>query len=98
MPKYKLTNEAVSDLVNIWNYTADEWSEAQADSYYQMLVDTCDRIAAHPKWYGQRYDEILNGLLGCKVRKHIIFYMIDCEEDVVIVRILHERMDLKNKF
>lgn len=98
MPKYRLTNEAVSDLDGIWNYTADEWSENQADSYYEMIVDFFDRIAAHPKWYGKKYDEILNGLLGCKVRKHVIFYIIDSEGNVLIVRILHECMDLKNKF
>lgn len=98
MPKYRLTNEAVSDLAGIWNYTADEWSEAQADSYYEMLVNTCDRIAAHPTWYGKEYNEIFNGLLGCKARKHVIFYIIDSEGYVLVVRILHERMDLKNKF
>lgn len=98
MPKYRLTNEAASDLAGIWNYTADEWSEAQADSYYEMLVSTCDRIAAHPTWYRKKYNEIFNGLLGCKARKHVIFYIIDNEGDVLVVRILHKRMDLKNKF
>ena len=33
MAKYKLTNEIVEDLGNIWNYTADNWSEKQADKY-----------------------------------------------------------------
>ena len=31
MAEYKLTNKAVDDLKGIWNFTADEWSEAQAD-------------------------------------------------------------------
>lgn len=98
MHRYRLTNQAADDLANIWNYTADEWSESQADSYYEMLISTLDRIAAHPKWYGKNYDEIRKGLLGCKTRSHIIFYMLNTEGDIVVIRILHERMDLKNKF
>ena len=55
-------------------------------------------IAAHPNWFGKKYDEIRKGLLGCKTRRHIIFYMIDPKGDIIVIRILHERMDLKNKF
>ena len=41
MAKYKLTNKAVDDLTQIWNYTLDKWSESQADKYYYMLLDNC---------------------------------------------------------
>lgn len=34
MNSYVLTNKAVEDLSSIWNYTAEEWSEVQADRYY----------------------------------------------------------------
>ncbi len=34
MAKYTLTNKAVKDLSEIWNYTFDQWSERQADFYY----------------------------------------------------------------
>nr|MBR2109993.1 type II toxin-antitoxin system RelE/ParE family toxin [Alistipes sp.] len=33
MAKYHLTNKAVEDLSNIWEYTVDTWSERQADDY-----------------------------------------------------------------
>lgn len=39
MAKYSLTNKAVEDLSDIWNYTFDHWSERQADIYYQMLIE-----------------------------------------------------------
>ena len=38
MAEYRLTNQAVEDLNEIWNYTFDEWSEEQADKYYEMLI------------------------------------------------------------
>jgi len=34
MAQFKLTNNAVKDLSDIWNYTFDAWSESQADKYY----------------------------------------------------------------
>lgn len=40
MAEYKLTNKAVDDLNEIWNYPADEWSEGQADKYYKMLLNS----------------------------------------------------------
>ncbi len=39
MAKYKLTDKAVDDLTQIWDYTFDKWTENQADKYYQMLLD-----------------------------------------------------------
>jgi hypothetical protein len=39
MANYQLTNRAVADLTQIWNYTLDNWSENQADRYYKMLID-----------------------------------------------------------
>lgn len=95
MAKYYFSNKAVEDLTNIWNYTVETWSERQADSYYNMLIGYCQKIAQSPLLYGFKYDEIFKGLRGCRVNKHIIFYQILPEGDVLIIRILHQRMDLK---
>lgn len=38
MAKYHITNKAIEDLSDIWNYTLEVWSERQADLYYEMLV------------------------------------------------------------
>lgn len=97
MAKYRLTNKAVEDLADIWNYTFDEWSEQQADDYYGMLIISCQKIATNPDLFGKRYDEIFDGLRGFKAGKHLLFYRILHNGDVEIVRILHERMDLRNR-
>lgn len=96
MAKYILTNKAVLDLSEIWNYTYEVWSEDQADKYYGLLIDACRRIAESPG-IGRKYPEITNGLSGLKVGKHIIFYRKTALEEIEIVRILHERMDLRNR-
>ncbi len=97
MAKYLLTNKAVEDLADIWNYTVEAWSEKQADDYYHMLIASCQKIADHPALFGKRYDELLEGLRGFKANKHIIFYKVLSADRVEIIRILHSRMDIPNR-
>ena len=96
MAKYILTNKAVEDLTEIWNYTFDNWSENQADHYYQMLPDSCQEIAEN-KIYGKNYEGIIKDLLGISAGRHIIFYRKVSSKSFEIIRILHDQMDLKNR-
>ena len=96
MAKYYLTNKAVEDLSNIWNYTFEEWSEQQADKYYQMLIDYCKEIANNPD-LGKNYEGIATNLFGLKANRHIIFYRKISIHEIEITRILHGRMDLKHR-
>jgi len=96
MAKYELTNKAVADLNGIWEYTVENWSENQADRYYDMLLDTCQVIADNPE-LGKNYDGIKSELFGLKANRHVIFYRKSEVNPIEITRILHERMDLKKK-
>jgi toxin ParE1/3/4 len=96
MAKYKLTNKAVEDLTNIWNYTFEKWSENQADTYYNMLLENCQHIADDPN-IGKNYEGIKQDLYGLKVNRHIVFYRKSNSNPIEITRILHEQMDLKNR-
>ena len=96
MANYKLTNKAVDDLSKIWDYTFEVWSENQADKYYEILISSCQEIADNPL-LGKNYNGITQSLFGMKTNRHIIFYRTLNENYVEITRILHERMDLKNR-
>ena len=96
MGKYRLTNLAVQDLSDIWNYTFDQWSERQADNYHEQLTNIFESIATNQQ-QGRNYEGIRRDLFGFKVNRHIVFYRIISNELVEITRILHERMDLKNR-
>ncbi len=96
MAKYKLTNKAVEDLTHIWDYTFDKWSEKQADTYYEMLLENCQHIADDPN-IGKNYEGIKDELFGLKTYRHIIFYRKSDDNPIEITRILHEQMDLKNR-
>ena len=96
MVKVVLRQEAIDDLNSIWDYTFEKWSEKQADRYYATVKMACNGIGENPD-IGKEYDVISNNLLGLKSGKHIIFYQKIANNRIEIIRILHERMDLKNR-
>jgi toxin ParE1/3/4 len=95
MPKFYLTNKAVEDLGEIWNYTVETWSENQAEIYYALLMDSCQELA-NKSSLGKSYDVVEKNMLGFKVGQHVIFYRIVTEKEIEVVRILHGMMDMKN--
>jgi toxin ParE1/3/4 len=96
MAKVILRQEAIDDLNDIWTYTFEEWSENQADKYYATIQFACMQIGENPE-LGKEYEGINRNLLGLRIGKHIIFYQVITEQEIEIIRILHERMDLQNR-
>jgi toxin ParE1/3/4 len=96
MAKYYFTKEAVEDLTEIWNYTFDTWSEKQADTYYELILTSCNELAKKPN-LGKDYEVVTKGILGFRAGEHIIFYYVVSHNEIEVARILHGRMDLKNK-
>lgn len=96
MAKVILRQKAINDLNDIWDYTFKKWSEKQADKYYATIKLTCNGIGENPD-AGKEYGGISKDLLGLKAEKHIIFFKSISEDRIEVVRILHERMDLKNR-
>lgn len=96
MAKVKFRQEAINNLSSIWEYTYNEWSENQADEYYHLIKLACSEIGFNPQ-IGEKYLEIRKQLFGFRIRKHIIFYHLVSDKEIEIIRILHERMDLKDR-
>jgi toxin ParE1/3/4 len=84
--------QAIDDLNAIWAYTYDKWSEKQADRYYVSLEFACLQIGENPE-LGKEYEQIKSNLLGLRTGKHIIFYRAVNDQEIEIIRILHEKMD-----
>ena len=95
MLKFYLSNKAVEDLNDIWDYTVKTWSENQAEIYYSLLMDSCQELANKPS-QGKSYDVVEKNVLGFKTGEHIIFYQIVSLNEIEVVRILHVMMDMKN--
>lgn len=95
MAKFYLTNKAVEDLGDIWNYTIETWSENQAEIYYSLLINSCKELANKPN-QGKSYERVERSILGFKTGQHVIFYRVVTEKEIEVVRILHGIMDIKN--
>jgi toxin ParE1/3/4 len=61
-----------------------------------MIIHSCQELA-DGKVSGRNYEEIDKDIFGYRVRKHIIFYRKQKGRKIEIARILHGRMDLRNR-
>ena len=92
MVKIRLSRKAIADLDGIWGYTAQTWSEEQADIYYRQIYSAVQGLNNLPVFLEKRYDVIKQGLFGFKVGHHIIFYKKGDNSSISVDRILHEKM------
>ena len=94
---FKISNEAQSDLENIWLYTFETWSIEQADRYIELIVDEIEYLADNPKT-GKDFSSVRKGYFSSKVKFHFIFYKINQKGELIeIIRILHQQMDIENR-
>lgn len=92
---YKISNEAQNDIEHIWLYTSETWSTAQADRYYNLILDEIEFLAENPA-SGKDYSHVRKGYLRSKVKSHFIFYRINLNE-IEIIRVLHQQMDIESR-
>ncbi len=93
---YIISEKAIYDLENIWLYTLEKWSAEQANRYYKLLIDEIEYIAEDFE-RGREANHISPGYWVSKVKSHLIFYTVKETSSIVIIRILHERMDIENR-
>ncbi len=96
MRKFKFSVEAVNDLEEIWIYTKQTWSHEQADRYYNLIIDEVEFISLNPS-LGRDINYIKEGFRSTKVKSHVIYYKQVEDEAILIVRILHQRMDVETR-
>lgn len=95
--KLKVSRAAADDLEGIWLYTVEHWSVEQADRYVSLILDAFDQLLRDPA-AGKDYGHIRDGYLAMKAGSHLVFYKPnEVEEAVVIIRVLHGRMDLESR-
>jgi len=93
---YKLLPEAEKDLENIWLYTVSEWGIEQANSYVEK-IDNAFRILVKNPYLAPEYVEFKPSVRIHHHKKHLIIYLIK-QTHILIVRVLHESMDIGAKF
>jgi toxin ParE1/3/4 len=91
MVEYRLTPAAEHDLEAIWTYTVQQWDSKQAIRYTDIITAAFSELAQAPKM-AQACDYIRPGYRRLSVERHMIYFRITAY-GIVIVRILHDRMD-----
>lgn len=94
MSQYVISEKAVEDINNIWIYTAENWSVAQADRYYNLIYDEIEFIANNFDM-ARDFGKIRKSYKCSKVKSHLIFFKIDKMNEIEVVRVLHEKMDIE---
>ncbi len=84
---------AKADLSEIWLYSRQTWSADQADRYVSSLLDACDNLAAGTK-HGQSVADVKQDYFRVFVASHAIYYTSENGDELLIVRILHQSMDV----
>jgi toxin ParE1/3/4 len=93
---YRISKQAIVDLNDIWVYTFRKWSKEQADRYYDLIIEEIEFIANN-YLIGKSAEQTRKNYGVTKIKAHLIFYRKVENDSVEIVRILHQRMDVKKR-
>lgn len=90
--KYRFSPEARADLEEAWLYTASEWGIEQADRYAAGIAARIDSVLELPNT-GSPLTGVAMGYRKIRSGQHLAIYRVTGEE-LIVVRVLHEREDL----
>ena len=91
MARFHLTPNAKASLKAIGRYTELRWGKAQRNRYLHALDKQFHALAKSPL-KGRTRDDVAPGLRSFLEGSHIIFY-VPRRKDIVIIDVLHQRMD-----
>ncbi len=96
MAQYIISEKALDDLNKIWIYTAENWSVEQANRYYNLIMDEIEFALEHFDTL-KDFGTVRKDYRYSKVKSHLVFCKRAENTEMEVIRILHERMDLKIK-
>lgn len=91
--KFEISELALEDLENIWEYTVEQWSNEQANKYYNEIFSAIDKICENSDT-SKPIDVIKKGHRRTNVKSHMIIYKVK-GSTIYIDRILHQKMDIE---
>ena len=92
MARYWLSSKAADDIGQIANYTIECHGIGQA-RHYRDTMTVCFEFLGENPGVGRKIDDILAGYRCFHHQSRVVFYTVD-GPDILIVRVLHNRMDV----
>ncbi len=93
MRRIEFTPKAQRDIEEIWDYSFERFGFEKAEAYLRELQRAAETVAEDPR-RGPACDNIRSGYRKSPVGSHILFFRAS-ESRILIVRILHQRMDFE---
>ncbi len=97
MKTFELTREAKKDFRQIAIFTEKQWGREQRYLYAKQFDDAFHFLAKTPL-VGKKCNYIKAGYRKFPQGSHIIFYRENDENKIIIIRILHKKMDVESNF
>ena len=92
---YVLSEAALEDLANIWEFYARN-GKVLADKQIRMILRQVEDLTVFPE-LGRSRNDLQSGLRVFNAGKHLIFY-IPTPEEISVRRILHGHQDIEAIF
>ena len=89
---------AEARLVEIWEYTLENWGEKQADGYVRALVEEIHSLDNKRHRWRPVPDETLRGVWFVRHEHHYVFFLELSGGNIGVITVLHENMDLPARF
>ncbi|WJH41353.1 type II toxin-antitoxin system RelE/ParE family toxin [Aliirhizobium terrae] len=86
--------KAEADIDDIYDYTEQHWGFENAEVYTFELRDACRSLVEGPRHGRKIGDEIRRNYFVLSCKAHFIIYR-ETVSRIVIVRILHQRMNVR---
>ena len=96
MARLILSRRSKVDLLQIWNYLAENASLETADRIVRFLYDRCDFLAKTPG-LGQLQPSLGDGIRTFSARKYVIFFERQ-SDGIRVLRIVHGSRDWEQLF
>lgn len=92
MAEYRLSRRAAADLGAIAEFTIQRFGLERARRYRDELKTCFEALAENPR-LGRGAGQLAKGLSRYEHQSHIVLYQAT-DDDVLVVRVLHHRMDV----
>lgn len=92
MTSFGLTRAARADLKSIARHTESPWGVRQRNAYLKE-IDQLFHALARNSTMGRACDDVLEGYRRLPHGAHVLYYKQIAGRELIIVRILHARMD-----
>ena len=94
MKRYRLSNEAKNDIIEICKYGLEQFGFNQAGKYFEELFDKFEEVAKDPKIY-QEVNHIKEGYLHCIHKSNTIYFKVENDIPHIMAIVGSQNRDTK---